>query len=231
MDEISTITGQVGLQKYDADDVNALLKSSFLPRLQVCGSSTDVVKEAKVTMGAYGLVYDKTRCVDLSKEIDILVLAFRPKALRIPKDGTNPLSYFNRLSPEFKRVQDESKIKDSGCMFGLEFLVYVPKTEEFATFYLGSFSARKEAPSLLLQMKKNPDGTERDGYGPAKVTCKTTLTKNKKGQSWHIPQFFSCSSDLSSLPETGDVVEEVKKFNNPPESVVEKAPEGESQAR
>lgn len=226
-----SIYGQTNapMQKYSAQDAEELLKSQFLPRLQVCGSQSDCVKEGKINMGVYALVFDKERINDIGKEIDFVVLAFRPKALRIPKDGSNPLSYFNRESPEFKKVQAESGIQNSGCMFGLEFLVYIPNEDEFATLFLGSQSARRESPALLAEMKKNPDGSPRDFYGVAKVTAKISLAKNNKG-SWHVPKFFPCNTQLDGEPDPKRLTDEIQKFNNPPESAVEKA-ESDSQAR
>ena len=200
--------------------VDDMLKSTFLPRLQVCGSSSEVVKQGLVQMGNWALVYDKERVKDLGKEIDILAVAFRPQALRLPKDG-NPTAYYNREHPEFKRIQADSKIKDSGCMFGLQFLVWVPSARQFALLYLGTWSGRKQAPSLLTEMKKNPDGSEREQYGPNTVTCRQFLDKNKAGQSYHVPRFYPCTSTLSAYPEQDALKTEVETFNNPPESQVE----------
>lgn len=210
-------------------DVEDLLKSPFLPRFQVCGGNTEIVKEGKMPVGTYGLIYDKNRAVDLGKEIDILVIGMRAKALRIPKEG-NPMSYFNREHPEFKKIQADSKLPNSGCMFGMEFLIWLPVQQEFATLFLGTMSARKETPSLLAEMKKDLEGKPRDEYGVAKVTCsQPRLVKNAKG-SWHVPQFRPCNSNLASLPDQGTLMEEVQKFSTPPESVEEKA-SGEERAR
>lgn len=215
--------------KADEADVENLLKSPFLPRLQVCGGNTEIVKEGKMAMGVYGLIYDKNKFVDLGKEVDILVVGMRPKALRLPKEG-NPMSYFKRESAEFKKIQADSKFPNSGCMFGMEFLVWIPSQAEWATLFLGTQSARKETPSVLTEMKKDFSGTSRDNYGAAKVTCHAPrLVKNPKG-SWHIPQFGPCNSDLAVLPERDSLAEEIQKFASPPESVEEKAT-GEERAR
>jgi hypothetical protein len=228
--ELLALTSGVQSEIMKKEDVDNILKSPFLPRLQVCGSQTELVKEGRITMATWALVYDKNRFTDAGKEIDFLALAFRPKALRIPKDGGNPMSYFNRESAEFKRVQSDSKVQNSGCMYGLEFLVWMPNQQEFTTLYLGTQSSRRESPALLSEMQKNLDGTPRSDYGPNKVNGKIKLVKNVKG-SWHVPQFFPCTSDLATLPDPTELQEELEKFKTPPESAQEAAPAEEARAR
>jgi hypothetical protein len=224
--DLTTYVQETGsVIKYQPEDVSEILKSPFLPRFQVCGSQSDAAKQGLVQLGHWGLVYDKNRVRDLGKEIDIGVFNLRPKALKLPKDGSNPLSYYDKNSPEFVAVAKESAIQDSGCMYGLEFLVWIPTTSEFASLYLGTQSARREAPSLLNLMQMDADGNPREGYGPCLATCRTQLVTNARRQSWHVPKFFRNSSNLATLPDTEELKEESEKFNNPPKSVVEEIPQ------
>ncbi len=229
--DIMTIASDAGtVIKYQPEDMTEILKSPFLPRFQVCGSQSDAAKKGFVGLGNWGLVYDKERARDLGKEIDVAVFNLRPKALKIPKDNSTPMSFFDKNSDEFAAVAKESQIQNSGCMYGLEFLVWVPTTNEFGTLYLGTQSARREAPSLLNLMQMNPDGSPRSGYGPCLVTCRTQLVSNAKRQSWHVPKFFRCTSTLASMPDSEALREENEKFNNPPKSVVEEVPEQQAGA-
>jgi hypothetical protein len=228
--ELMTVANEAGtVIKYQPEDMTEILKSPYLPRFQVCGSQSDPAKKGMVQLGNWGLVYDKERARDLGKEIDVAIFNLRPKALKIPKDGGSPLSYFDKDTPEFQAVSKESAVQDSGCMFGLEFLVFIPTTEEFGTLYLGTQSARREAPALLNLMKMNPDGSPREGYGPCLATCRTQLVQNARRQSWHVPKFFRCTSALSAMPDSEALKEENEKFNNPPKSVVEEVPAGSEQ--
>src|SRR5690242_11522183 len=85
------IPTDLGLVTPSAEDVLAVSKSSdFLPRIQIMGSNTDLVKTGDVSMGVHALVWTNEQFKELGKEISFLSLAFRTKALRIPKDG-NPI--------------------------------------------------------------------------------------------------------------------------------------------
>jgi hypothetical protein len=210
------------LVKYTDEDFADVSKvGDYLPRLQVMGSNSEAVKESKVTMGSLALVKDKSNPTEIGKEVDVVVISWHPKAMRIPEGGT-PMSYFNRLSDEFKKVASDSNQPNSGCMFGPEFLLYIPSRKTFATFYMGSKTARKEAPNLLALMKKaSADKGKPDGYAMAQATIRVKYIKTPKF-SWHGPQVNPCTNNLEIVgvdPE--EFREELLKFNNPPESKIE----------
>lgn len=222
-----TVTADSPLTKYSEEDFADVSKvGDYLPRLQVMGSNSDPVKEGKIPQGVLALVKDKNNPVDVGKELEVVVVSWRPKAMRL--DGGTPLSYFNRHSAEFKAVAAESDIKDSNCMFGPEFLLYVPTRKTFATFYMGSKSARKESPNMLALMKKAAEDAGRPGFAmaPATIRVKFIAKSATNKYSWHAPQVNPCTTpqDVSAVdPE--EFKEELTKFNNPPESKVEKVGE------
>lgn len=225
------IPEDVQLQKYTEQDAEAISGGGFLPRLQVMGSNTDLVKEGKCTMGVHALVFTKDRFTELGKEVPFLSLTFRTKALRIPKDGSNPMSYFDRNTAEFKKVMVDSVAPNSGCMFGPEFLIWLPNPGAFATYFFGNPTMRRSAPALLSIMKAG-EGT----FRPRPALSKINFIKNQKtGFSWHGAIIEPYSTPLPTPGEefTTSIKDEVDRFLNPPASQEEKAEEaaGDDRAR
>lgn len=179
----------------------------FLPRLTLCGASTNLCKEGKQPIGTYALVYSADRHGDLGKQTNVFVLGMRLKALEIAADGI--FNFFDPKSPEFARVANLSQVKDSGCLAGPEFLVYVPSTKEFATFFMASKSMRNEAPSLKALLGKA-------------ATLQISLAENKKKQKWHVPKALPCTIPLSP-PSPDALTMQLNKFRNPVSSQVKTA--------
>lgn len=178
--------------------------NSFLPRLQLFGASSGVVKEGKIPMAHYGLVKGKDSLIDLGNEVDLIPLTYRFKAMEIT--GDEVFSFFKPKSPEFLRIQGLSGEKDSGCMAGVEFLVWVPEHKEFATFYAANTSSKNEAPKIKQLLGKGS-------------TFKVTYVKGKKN-SWHAPVVLPCSTDISELPDTELLNTVVASFCDPKDSEV-----------
>jgi hypothetical protein len=235
VEELSNLAtvGNQPLVKYTDEDFEDVSKvGDYLARLQVMGSNSEAVKESKVAMGTLALVKDKANPIEIGKEVDVVVISWHPKAMRM-ETGGNPMSYFNRLSEEFKKVATDSQQPDSGCMFGPEFLLYIPARKTFCTFYMGSKSARKEAPNLLALMKKaaSDSGKPAGSYDVAKATIRVKYIKTQRF-SWHAPQINPCTNNLEITGvDPVEFQEELMKFNNPPESAVEKAETADPNAR
>lgn len=187
--------------------------SSFLPRLQLCGSQSELAKEQKIAIAHFALVYSKDRFDDLGKEVNFLAIAVRAKAMRI--DGDSVLSYFKMSDPEFKKIQIDSERPNSGCMYGPEYFIWIPSVEKLATFYFGSTSARRESAPLLDLMKQG-DGKLK----PAAATTKAKFIKTPRF-SWHAPQILPCTTPLTVPPPEAELREQLAKFLNPSESKVE----------
>lgn len=215
-----------GLQLQTATDSDILAVSTsgdFLPRLQVCGSATELVKEGKIAMGVHAIVYTKDKYEELGKEVPFLSMSWRTKALRIPGGGANPISYFNRMSDEFKRVMLDSQGENSGCLFGPEFLIWLPTPGCFATYFFGTKTLRRAAPALVNVMKIGEENGKAK-YGPRPALSKINFIKTAK-YSWHGAIITPYSTPLP--PPTEDyeqtVADVVKRFLNPKESQVEVA--------
>jgi len=134
----------------------------------------------------------------------VLVCAWRPKAL-----STNDpvISVYDVDDAEFKRIQEQSDVANSGCMFGPEFLVYIPAAGKFATFFMGSKSQRRESPNMKARMHQA-------------ATLKSKLIETPK-YKWQNPVVVPCSTPFE-LPDLQAVKEQIEKFTNPPVSEIER---------
>lgn len=194
-------------QKHDDKEFALVaVAGDWLPRLSLCGGNSDLAKEGKVPMGQYAMVNGKDVVV-LGASVDCFPLAWRPKAMSMTADGV--VSNFDPTSDQFKDLAAKSEIQDSGCMFGPEFLLWVPEVKRYITFMMGSKSSRREAPNLK-------------GLIAQPTTLKVTLLAGKKFK-WHNPVIVKCSTPFA-MPSDLEELKSVKdKFENPPKTpVVEK---------
>ena len=191
------IPADAALSKYDDAAFSSATKSGeWLPRLQLMTSSAEKCKRAEFPTNHYALV-DGSNFIDIGTTVDVLVITWRPKAIEM---GDEVITVYDPSNPEFARIQELSDVKDSGCMFGVEFLLWVASQGRFATFFMGSKSARRESANVKALMKKA-------------ATLKSSLIETKK-YSWQSPCVSPCSTPFDP-PNLDALMVEVKKFNNP----------------
>lgn len=186
----------------------ALAKAGdWLPRMQLFTANTKEVKADKVQMNQYGIVIAKDVIREVGKEVNVCPIEWRPCAIRIGSDAVD--NVFDPNGAEFKAIMAESELEDSGCFFGLQFLLWVPSQKMFVTFLFGSKSARPEAGNMKPLIGKV-------------ATMKSRLAESKKFQ-WQVPVVIESSEPPSSVPDQTKLLEEIEKFRNPPVKVREKA--------
>lgn len=229
--DLTTLTlPESSLARYEEQDAAGLVGGTFLPRLQVCGSNTEAVKMGLVPVGVWGVVQGD-KCIDLGKEIDVLMVAWRPQAIKIDKSGgtSKVFSFFQRDSIGFKKVMADSAVDNRNNLWGVQLLVWLPMKRLFAGFFLCSDSSRNEAPNYLGLMSK---AGEEQGckFGMAKATFKLKLLKNAKG-SWHNGYPDPCTTPLETMPDQASLTEAVNTFMNPSSSVIPESAPAESRAR
>jgi len=194
---------------YDSDMFGSLVTSSdFLPRIQLMGGNSKAVTESKIGSGHYALVHDAQSLDDMGTDFDCLMLSWRPLALRT--DGDDVMSVFDPSNEEFLKIKDESEDQDSGCMYGVQFIVWLPEHETFATFFAASKTARREARNVH-KLCVNPETKQME---PTRLTFRVRLASNKK-YKWHAPQVVKCSTPFN-MPTDEAVLKEVERFQNPP---------------
>lgn len=189
-------------QKHSDSYFNEIAQSGlrFLPRLQLFSGNSEAVKGGLMPVGHYGLVTGKNKIIPLGKEVDILAFVWRPKAIDM-SNTDKIVAVFEPSDPMFQEIQERSSEQDSGCVYGPEFLVWIPQLERFATLLFGSKSARMEAPNLKSRLQKP-------------TTLQVDLAK-KGRNSWHVIVVNQCSTPFP-WPAKELVQEQVKNFNNPP---------------
>ena len=199
-----------GLTKFDDAAFKDITKSGdYIPRLQLMTSNSKQCKSGDFPTNHYAFIRDQN-FQDLGETLDVLLVTWRAKALEM---GEQVISVFDMASEEFKRIQEKSAEQDSGCMYGPEFLVYLPGLKEFATFFCGSKSARREAANIKALLTK-----------PATLKSKFIETKR---YSWFTVCATPCSTPFDP-PDLDALRKIVEKFNNPPVSQIEAAPEEET---
>lgn len=199
-----------------AEDLLAVAGASgFLPRLQLFGSSSDAVKEGKIGVAHWGIVRGKDDPIeDLGKEVDILVIAGRAKALDL--SGDTAVTSYDRNSDTFKDISTRSAAQGSNCMFGPEFLVYVGPSKLYATLFLCSPTARRETRPLHSRLGKA-------------ATCKAKLIEGKKFK-WHGPVFVPCTTPFE-IPPVDEITTAATKFLAPDQKGPELATAAASEER
>lgn len=180
------------------DDVGG----GFLPRLQLFSGRSDAVGEGRIPVNHWGLV-DDDEIIDLDEKVNVGVLAGRHKAI---DTGDDFQCSHDADSDLFKDLVERSGIKNSGCMYGPEFLVYVPSVDRFATLFMGSKTARREAKKFKPLMNK-----------PATLFSKLIKTPKFK---WQGQVVLPCE-EAFDLPESAQA--EIDKFLNPPADSAEVA--------
>lgn len=203
-----------GLAKIGAVGLN------FMPRLQLFTSNSEEVKEGKINVATYGTIKGKDPVKPLAKEVLIVPIGWRAKAVDT-RSYEKPVAFHKPDSEMFKAIRLKADtVEDSGCMYGPEYLVWLPDEKTFATYLMGTKTARNTAPAVKALLPR-PGGSLRVGLLGAQYI------KNDK-YSWHGPT-IKLSDQVVEFPAPEDILNELTAFLNPTDSVIPKsepAPEG-----
>ena len=213
------LTGtEITTNKYaTGQNLQAVAKSGdYLNRMILGQGSSGPCKKGKLPIGNYGIVVNKETVLDCTKECDVVLAAWRPRAIKI---ADNVTSFYNPESPGFKQVVALAGTSDSGCLYGAEFLLWVPQHQQFVTLHLNSPTMRKITDELIACLMKD-----------IPVTLKTHYIETKK-HSWYGPVVQPCSTPITQLPDKEKAVEIINKFNNPKEAEVEVDTDGGGRER
>lgn len=216
----------------DNSQFDRMSSSSYLPYLQLAGSSSNLVKKGKsgVKQGEFVVSKGKdTLVANLGERFNCLPFAWRPKAILFA--GAETKSYYDPRSVAFKEIEKQSLAKNKSAKFGHEFLVWLPDQNMFVAFFFNNPTMRRVSPDLKALLPRN----EPTPTPPTPATVYSTLIE--KGEFvWHGPVVEICSTPLT-LPEPGtpeaekflnDLRTESEKFANPPESEAEVAEDDEA---
>lgn len=205
----------IAVQSEEEAALKALMSSgNYLPRLQFFSNASDAVKSGRVTMNVYGLSRGKDDVEELGKEIEVVPFAVRSKALDLR--GGEVLSYYKFSTPQFQTVLELSKIQDSKCMAGTEFLIWVPSVQEFCTFFAYNVSSKQEAPKIKALINKA-------------MTMKSKYVPRPKN-SFQAIVCIESSVVPEALPSQEDLDKVIEKFKNPSDSTASAVTTTEAQA-
>ena len=185
--------------KYDSKILDAVAGNTFLPRVQLCGGSSDFAKEQKVPMGFFALVTGQDPKV-IGDHFDCLILGFRTKAMQIVSKEVH--IHYDLDEAEFKRIEEISKnavFEDrEGCMAGPEFLIWIPG-EGYATYFLNSPSSQWIAKRL-------------NALTGRLATIVSQLIKGK--YTYHAPKVVECNTPME-IPQSDELKAQLEDFFNP----------------
>lgn len=193
-----------------------------LPRIQLMTSGSDACKRMENPFPAnnYALVKSK-EYINLGRQVDVIVIMWRFKALDFSEK--NMVVSYDVKDPVFIDIQERSQTPKSDCLYGIEFLMWIPERREFATFYACNETSRREAPKLR---------TDDETTGKITPKCVTLSAKeiSNTQHTWVGINILDCQSSLE--PPDDEILEEVyTRFVNPKTSNVEPAEETKQQER
>src|SRR6185436_6827541 len=110
--------------------------TTYLKRMQLYTASSAAITSGFIGSGRFGVPLAKDKIEDLGNSVDCLPVAWRFKAMKF---GEAVISVYNPQSKQFKDIQNTAdEVPDSGCSYGLEFLVWLPSLKQFVTYFMNS---------------------------------------------------------------------------------------------
>ena len=197
-----------GLAHTDETGLSDITSGTWTARLQLKTSNSDVCKSGDFPINHWAKISGKNH-TDLGAEVDVVPVAWRSCAIDTSEEEM--VIVYDSESPEFQAIQKKAGVKDSGCMFGPQILVWVPELHEFVEYLMGSPTARNESASIISQIGKV-------------VTLSSQKIEGKKF-TWYGPTIAASSTSVD-LPDATVLKEALELFNNPPKEVVEAVEEG-----
>lgn len=180
-------------------DISRIADSSnILPRVQFMTAKSTKCSSGEFPLNNYALVKNGV-FQDIGKEPVCYIAAWRFKAIEIVEGKVLSVSY-DENSSEYKRIEAASKGQNTGCMSGAEFLVYIPDISTWASFFMGTKSAKAEVPTMILNIGRF-------------VMLSSRLVPSKKYTPWWAPQVSGCSATFQ-LPPEGEIFQMITTFTD-----------------
>lgn len=201
------------------DQLGAASKESgWLPRIQLVTGNSQFATKGYAN-GVFVIVRGQEP-EELGREFHAIPFSVRPKAMDFNDDAVRIFYHPNpdengNATGEFARIIEGSKAPNSGMMYGLEFLLWLPESQEFATIFFGTRTSRNDIPSVKSRMNQM-------------VTFKGVLIPSKKYNDYFSPKGLPCTIPPAALPKPEVLTQAVSDFVNAEDSGIETVEESES---
>lgn len=200
---------ELGPDKHSIAKANEMSSSNFLGYIKLITKNSNLVNDGFPVnhWGFFARSGDKP--LDLGPKVDVLPLTWRPMAL----DTDLGAAFFDEDHPEYQRIREDADSKVQNRMYGPQYLLWLPTLSKFATYFMGTPTARNESGSVTSNLRK--------AITLASRTIKSKPRPGKPQYVWQGPQVFSCNTPFESMPTLEEIKREKKRFDNPPASQVE----------
>lgn len=193
----------------------------WLPYLQILDGNSAIVKAGEQPIGTFAFTQNR-KLVNLGKEFNCLLLAWRPKAMIFLSP---PTAFYDPNSDDFKNIEQTADQPNSNKGYGPELLLWLPDHELFITYFLGNKTGRNEAPNMIALINaKSYRARLKTHLIKAMVPDKATGQKIER--TWFGPQVDTTDVAIA-MPPTDRLISELKKFNTPPKATQELDTESE----
>lgn len=189
-----------------AEPLSDMTGASFLPMLQFLSSKSEAVSGGRVDGHGYYVKTGRDKFIPMGKEVIIYPITFRRLAIDASGRPDKIITIYDSSDPEYDRIKEDSNVQDSSCMWGPQFLVWVPDLKlkkKFATFFCSSKSMRNEAGNFDPILAES--GFAKLGWN---------VLKNTK-YTWQNITVNPYTGQMD-LPSQDDLLAEVAKFQSPP---------------
>jgi hypothetical protein len=209
----------------------------YLDRIQLYTKGAAIDK-GLIAPGHYGVPNGDDSIRDLGVEIDVLPLCCRAKALDL-RDKDAVITNYDPTSASFKAVQEMAATQNSGCMYGLTFLVFERSSGKFYELFCGTKSMRTESDKIAqflalpkedAAMLEEKTGVHIEPHGPLACTLKAKYV-TKRNYGWHVPVCVKCSAPFTNLPPYDCLQAEQQKFMSLASTDIEKVEEAPASKR
>ena len=129
------------------DDFDEMSSGGGSPRMSLCTANTQSVKDGEFPTNTYALTVGET-VHELGKNVDVVVCAYRLTAIDTSEGFCCSHDAKSDLFIDIRARADEPNSFGCGCIYGQEFLVWVPQHKTFATLLCGSKTSRNMAGGI-----------------------------------------------------------------------------------
>lgn len=153
--------------------------------------------------GSFCIPIGDDSAIDLGKDIDLMILGYRPKALDM--GGSDIIEVFEPEDSVFQDIKKRAAEHNSYCLEGYSFLVFERTLREVVEFFFGSKSLKpfsfqmvNGAPLSIEEIKS--EGLEDiEAHGPLTLNLRVKKSPSKR-HSYFIPE-IAVSADPIELTD------------------------------